>query len=665
VYDETANNVTASVFPIIDEHRPRLYVLPNLQELVWKAETAAGLDRCAMFLSPRLCSIHVEIGANFKRDKINSFLYDMSSRTRLTSFSFNSPTSLPDAFTELLARQDELERVVLNAPGALSSEVGRWASCLPYLKTLQLDLTGRSPIAVEGFFDEIHPRSGASTPSSIVSESTDSGVFSSGEYDFAELRKSALRLTGADLPSKASFSQLRRVQLAGEVGNIAVFFRHLSSPLTHIDLVVEDPPDNADWQDLSHLVCELFGDSLQSLTISASSASRYADLVRSTSRSEGPTKRLSLEHLSDLNKLVRLEIDLPESIAFLPADLDALADACPKLEVLRLCPLARFAPSTGGPKITLESLSLLTKRCKYLHTIAAVVNAAEASTATLNTQSFSSRSLLRLYLGGSWVNDPLPVAVLLSHMAPRLETLRFFQERNRVGFNEANAKNWQVVTDMLPYLQAVRKSEKSFAKPVPETSEKAVDATVQTFSKGVQCRPKVAVASVQCSPQLVDRGTQAVASTADMGTDATPHTADVGVDAKPVMVSMEVDATSPPELEEEEEAMETMEIDEDEVERQNKLLHLQILQQLYLLPSVVSLFTIVYQYMILYPMALPGKGLRTLRLTASSVTEYASRVSRRQPVLLAPEATESPQSDTLSELSMDTSALLNSVEVCA
>ncbi|KAF6766591.1 hypothetical protein DFP72DRAFT_867070 [Ephemerocybe angulata] len=610
VYDETANNVAASVFPIIDEHRPCLYILPNLQELVWKAETPAGLDRCAMFLSPRLRSIQIELGANFKKDKINNFLYDMSSRTKLASFSFNSPTSLPDAFTELIARQDALERVVLGAPGALSSGVGRWASNLPNLKALQLDLTGRSPIAVEGFFDEIHPRSGASTPDSIASN--DSGVFSSGEWDFAELRKSALRVTGG-FPSKTSFAQLRRVQLTGEVGNIAVFFKHLSSPLTHIDL--------------------LYGDTLQSLRISATSASRFADLVRSTSRSDPPSKRLSLEHLSDLSKLNRLEIDPPGVH-------HALADACPKLEVLRLCPLARFGSNSGGPRITLESLSLLTKRCKYLHTIGAVVNAVEASPATLLSPAFSSRSLLRLYLGGSWISDPLQVAVLLSHMAPGLETLRHFQERNRVGFNEANAKSWQAVTDILPHLQAVRKAEKSFAKPIPETTEKAVDATVQTVSRAIQCRPRMASTSVQCTPQLVDREVHAVATSAEVAIDAT----------QPEMVSMEIDATSPPESEAEEDSdtMETMDIDEDEIEAQNRLVSIQILQQLYLLPSIIGFFTVFYRYLIEYPMAVPGMGYR--RLTG---LRRPAAVKARESVVLNPKE-ESLSDFSVAEIPLDT-----------
>ncbi|KAJ2932672.1 hypothetical protein H1R20_g4408, partial [Candolleomyces eurysporus] len=630
VYDETANNVAASVFSIIDEHRPCLYILPNLQDLVWRVETPAGLDRCAMFLSPRLRTIQVEVGANFKQDKIRNFLYDMSSRTKLTSFSFNSPTSLPDSFTELLARQDELERVFLVAPGALSAGVGRWVAGLPTLKTLQLDLTGRSPIAVEGFFDEIHPRSGASTPSSIAS--SDSG-FSSGEYDFAELRKSALRLTG-DLPSKGSFAQLRRVHLTGEVGNIAVFLKHLSSQLTHIDLNIEDPPDNADWQDLSYLICELFGDSLQSLRIGATSSARFVDSVRSASRGEAPSKRLSLEHLSDLTKLNRLEIDLPESIVFLPSDLDALADACPKLEVLRLCPFARFAPNTGGPRITLESLALLTKRCKYLHTIGAVVNACEASPATLKTQAFSSKSLLRLYLGGSWISDPLQVAILLSHMAPRLETLRHFQERNRVGYNEANAKSWQTVSDILPHLQAIRETEKSFARPIPETTEKAVDATVQTVSRAIQCRPRMSSISVQCTPKLVDRSVHATAKVSSVGVDATVSTAEVGVEAQPTMVSMEIDATEPVE---EEPKMETMDLGEEELKQAAMASH--ILQQLYLFPHIVGIFSLFYAYLVAVPLAVPRMGMR-------AIEGLPTLTKNRQPAFVETEPKLSTENET-------------------
>jgi hypothetical protein len=236
-YNEGASNVAPSIFQIFEEFRPRTYILPHLTELHWKAQTPAGLDRCALFLNPELRVVNLEIGSKFPQ--LNSFLADMSSRTKLTSFSFNSPTNLPEAFTELLLRQDMLEKVVLVAPGALSPGVGRWIGSLPRLKTLQLDLTGRSMIAVEGFFDELRSRSGDSTPSSVGS--TDSGVFSGDELDFSEIRKSALRLTG-DLRPKSSFAQLRKLLLTGEASNIAVFVKHITSPLTQLELVIEDPP---------------------------------------------------------------------------------------------------------------------------------------------------------------------------------------------------------------------------------------------------------------------------------------------------------------------------------------------------------------------------------------------------------------------------------------
>jgi len=75
-----------------------------------------------------------------------------------------------------------------------------------------------------------------------------------------------------------------------------VFLKHLDSNLiVHLDIVIEDPPDSADWQDLSSLICDYFSDTLQTLRISATASSKFADLVRSTSRAEPPTKRLSLE----------------------------------------------------------------------------------------------------------------------------------------------------------------------------------------------------------------------------------------------------------------------------------------------------------------------------------------------------------------------------------
>ncbi|EAU92726.1 hypothetical protein CC1G_01771 [Coprinopsis cinerea okayama7 len=647
-YDETANNVAASVFPILDEQRPYLYILPHLQEIIWKAETPAGLDRCSMFLTPELRTVHLELGANFKQQQVAAFLADMSSRSLLSSFSFSSPTSLPDSFTELLIRQENIEKIVLVAPGALSSGVGRWVSSLPKLKSLQLDLTGRSPIAVEGFFDEIHPRSGCSTPSSICS--TDSGIFSGEELDFAELRRSALRLTDY-LPSRESFAQLRRVQLTGEVGNIAVFLKHLSSPLAHLDLLIDDPPDNADWQDLCYLISEAFSDSLQTLKISANGATRYADLLRLSSRGEPASNRLSLKHLTDLTSLTRFEIDLPESIVFLPEDLEALAFACPRLEVLRLCPLARFAPNSTGPRITLENLSILTKRCKHLHTIAAVVQAAEGTPAIMESPSFASHSLVRLHVGHSWIGDPLQVAILLSHLAPRLENLRWFQEKNRPGFNEANAKSWQTACDMLPHIQRLRSLERSFARApppkYPKTANVGIDATPILVNRGVAATgPRMATMGIQCNPALVSRSVDAVKTSVSASVDATPPTCEMAVEAMPVMVSTEIDAT----VECESKGIDATPPPADE--KTQRILASSVLRQLYLVPSILGFFSFVYKYLITYPMAIPSRvGLQLLTATkypfAKREPNFSLVSSGTQVNSASPNQTEIPL-DTIS-----------------
>jgi hypothetical protein len=516
--------------------------------LTWKVETPANLDRCTMFFNPELQFLNLEVGSKFP--KLNDFLANMASRTKLKGFSFISPTTLPDAFTELLASQDGLEKVALVAPGALAPGIGRWVAALPHMKHLQLDLTGRSPIAVEGFFDELLPRSGDSTPSSIGSR--DSGVFSGEELDFTEIRKSALRLTG-DLPPKGSFTRLRKLQLTGEVANIAVFLKHLDSSLVHLELVIEDPPDNADWQDLSEMICSRFAKTLQSIRIIATPSSRFVDLVRSTSRAEPPTGRLSLEKFTGLSSLLRLEVDLPESVVFTPADIEAVAKACPRLEILKLCPLARFPPP-HSPKLTLDSLAHLTTRCKNLHTLAVVFNAGAFNERLLRSQEVCSPSLLRLHTGHSWASDPLQTSILLSHLMPKLELLKWFQEKNRVGFIEAHARSWQAVSETLPHIQTLRMMEKSFvATPPPpppqvviETSEKGVDATVLTVDQGVLALPELVDADVQCSPILVSIEVDATNDYSEISIDATPAVEEIGVGAQPVTVSTEVSAVESP-----------------------------------------------------------------------------------------------------------------------
>ncbi|KAG1757779.1 hypothetical protein EDB19DRAFT_1891474 [Suillus lakei] len=533
-YIESSPSVSPSIFAIIAENRPVQYILPHLQQLIWRVDTAAGLQRCTIFLNPELQSLVLEVSTRIPQ--LASFLADVCSTTQLSSFSFTSPTSLPDTFTDILRSHNTLEKLVLVAPGALSSGVGQWAASLPMLRVLELDLTGRSVIAVEGFFDDI-VASGASTPSDA---SSDSGVFSGDEIDFTEIRKSSLRLTG-DLRSGGVFTDLRQLSLTGEVANIAVFLKHLTSNLTHLELVIEDPPDMADWQDLSGLICERFSKSLLSLRINATGSSRFNELVRSTSRGGDPP------------------CHLPESVLFHNSDLQAVAQACPNIETLRLCPMARF-PASSGPSLTLEGVAVLTQGCKRLQTLALVLDAHTESEETFNSLDVSSRSLLRLHVGHSVVNDSLQTTILLSHLAPYLETIKWFHEKNRPGYVEANATGWQKVSDWLPHMQGMRLMERARAVHIatlkPETREQSVDATVTriTADKSLQAKPRLVQRYVQVSPKLVDRSTEAKPELVSMSIDATPSIMDTSVDATPAvshqsvsvrpnMVSTEVDAS--------------------------------------------------------------------------------------------------------------------------
>ncbi|KAK0198938.1 hypothetical protein F5146DRAFT_919984 [Armillaria mellea] len=545
-YNETINNVAVSIFPIFEQHRPRPFILPNLQQLVWKVDSPAGLERCSLFLNPELESLSLEIGARFP--ELNKFLADMSSRTKLKEFSYVSPAPLPDTFTDLLSPQKGLCKVVLMAPGALSPGVGRWIASLEELKVLQLDLSGRGVVAVEGFFDEVSPRSGVSTPSSVMT--TDSGVFSGEELDFSDHRKSALRLTG-DLRSKGSFATVRQLQLTGEVSNIAVFLRHLRSALTQLDLVIEDPPDMADWQDLSVLISERFGITLQSLRISGSGSSRYSELVRSTARAEAP-KRLPLGYFTSLPCLLRLDIDLPESTLFTKYDIWHVSTICPTVEEIRLCPLARFPVATGPPSLTLEDLAPLMANCPRLHTLSVVVNAKQRTSEVLSSRETSSASLLRLHVGHSWVGDTLHVTILLSHLAPHLETLKWFHEKNRPGYVEANARGWERVAEALPHLQNVRLSERLFATQAidkvesqvlqREFADKGINATVVTTECEVQVQPDVTETAVQFSPVLVDRMVDAKPRMRSISIGAIPETVDSAIQALPTTVDQSVEA---------------------------------------------------------------------------------------------------------------------------
>ncbi|KAJ7897117.1 hypothetical protein B0H14DRAFT_2676958 [Mycena olivaceomarginata] len=531
-YDELPNNVSTSIFPIFEEFRPTTYILPNLQHLTWKITSPDNLDRAALFLTPELQGLVLHLGGVGTRfSTLPAFLADLGSRMKLQSFSINSSVGLPDTFTELLLPQDRLEKLGVVAPGALSPAVGKWVASLPCLKSLQLDLSGRSLVAVNGFFREV--RSGASTPDSVESH-TDSGVFSGDEVDFTEIRKSLLDLTG-DAKQGTAFSALTQLQLTGQVASIVAFLTHLSSPLTQLDITIEDPPDAGDWRDLSAMIGEKFGSSLTSLRVAATLSSKFSDLIRSTSRSAPAQSRLSLEHLSPLPVLRTFSIDLPESICFTPIDIAHLADMAPNMEEVRLCPLARFAATP--PQLTLESLAPLVKNCRRLYSLAVVINAKPGAA----EPSASSNSLIWLHVGHSWVADTLQVGILLSQFAPYLETIKWFTERNRPGFIEANARAWQKREVVVEYVEV--------AAPRPPMTDKAVDATVLTVDCEVDATPPnsgcVSVA-IDATPQTVERHVEAIPETTEMQVDATRQTAEAQVDAVPRTAETQVDATTEP-----------------------------------------------------------------------------------------------------------------------
>ncbi|KAJ7751234.1 hypothetical protein DFH07DRAFT_1032735 [Mycena maculata] len=541
-YDEISNNVSASIFPILEEGRPRKYLLPNLQHLTWRVTSPDNLDRASLFLNPELQGLVLHLGAAGTRfPTLPAFLADVGSRMKLKTFSINYSVSLPETFTDLFLSQDELERLTVVAPGALSPTIGKWIASLPRLKSLQLDLSNRSLVAVDGFFSQL--RSGDSTPNSVESH-TDSGVFSGEEVDFTEIRKSLLDLTGDG--RKGAFPVLTQLQLTGQASNVAAFLTHLSNPLTQLELVIEDPPDAEDWRDLSSVICERFGSSLTSLRVGATLSSKFGDLVRSTSRTAPAPSRLSLEHLSFLPVLRTISVDLPESVIFIDADIEHLAASCPNLEEVRLCPLARFS-AANPPQLSLEGLAPLMRDCRRLNTLAVVINAKGGSA----EGSASSKSLNWLHVGHSWVTDTLQVAILLSHLAPHLETIKWFTERNRPGFVEANARSWQKVSDILPHLQNLRLTERRAVAPQkevvveyvhvvaprPMVSDKAIDATVVVVNRAVEVKPSTAESSVQAFPSTNNR---------DRETQASPACVSIAIDAAPRTVETEVDATPEP-----------------------------------------------------------------------------------------------------------------------
>ena len=347
-YEEGAHNVPTSIFPVFEGRSPRQWILPNLTHLVWKCDTPAGLDRGKIFLNPGLQSLTLEIGHKFSN--LSDFLAVLSTRTRLNAFSFSSLGKLPEDFSRVMVHQDLLESVSIVAPGALDAKVGKWVSELPELRSLKLDLMGQSMSSVEGFFDEIAPGSGWSTPDS--GGSRDSGVFS--ELDFTEIKKTTAFGGFTGEARRGACPQLRQLHLTGQVGNIVTFLKQLAGHIHTLELAIEDPPEGQAWQDLCAVVCDKLSGSLRSLRILSAAPVRQMELPRSPGRFQDPTsRRLSLSHFTSLPKLTEFEIDLPESVIFDNSDIIHLATICPAIEVLKLCPQARWPTHLPPPSITL------------------------------------------------------------------------------------------------------------------------------------------------------------------------------------------------------------------------------------------------------------------------------------------------------------------------
>ncbi|KAI0830551.1 hypothetical protein BC628DRAFT_1354460 [Trametes gibbosa] len=543
-YNEGAGNIHPTILPLLDEHKPVPFLLPYLTTLTWKVESAASLERVRMFLGPRVQAVTLEAGT--RSAKLNDVLAEIAGHAGLTAFAFTLHTNLPDDFTQTFAGNAALEKVALTAPGALAPTVGKWAAGLPELQTFAVDLSARTTTAVEGFFEEISPGSGYSTPGSIGG--TDSGVFSGDEFDFSEVRKAAVRLT-RDGPRRGAFAKLSNLTLTGDASNLATFLRHLTSPLAQLDLVMEDPPAALDWHEVCTIISDHFSDTLQSLRINATSASRFGELVRATSRGgDLPMRELPLTYLSRLPRLWRLEIDLPESIIFREQDITHIARICPNIEVLKLCPFARFPLTGPAPPLTLENIVPLTRDCHRLHTLGLVVNAAELKNDDVYaTRVVCSRALLRLQVGHSWVQNPLQTAVLLSHLTPYLETLKFFNEKNRAGTIEANVLAWQRVAEFLPHIQHIRLAERKLQPPPapyvpPPKADKSINATVSTMDVGVSAHPEVVEFAVQAEPDLVDFGVQIEPERAEVSIDATPVYVEVEIMAVPDMCEQSIDA---------------------------------------------------------------------------------------------------------------------------
>ena len=454
-------------------------------------------------------------------------------------------------------------------PSVITPPVGRWLSSLQGLKSLQVDVADRSDSTVSTFFNR--------TPRSILSPGSSSRSSSGNSSPSPSKIDGSMVIV--DMRAFEQFPYLQHVNITGDITTVTTFLSNLNSPLQSIELALDEPKKEKEWRNLWSTISHQFGHTLRSLCVSASGASRFQDLIRATARGENSARRLSLYGLQDLHQLIRLELDLPESKVFLNEDLKHLSAACPNLEVAKLCPLSRWPQNHGAPKTTLVGLVPLVSKCRRLHTLQMPLNATGTSDDNIFNLAFSSSSLVRLHVGHSWISDSLQAAILLSHLAPRLESLKWFHERNRPGYIEANNVAWQKVSEILPQLQRLRMHERNQAQVVisqalsPQIQPRSItppppppppiprprfdspkvakeSKCIQTDSVvkknfSMQAQPTLRHKSVSVRAVLCHTSVDATPCTVDSEVDAVPIVQDEGVDARPTMVEQAIETETP------------------------------------------------------------------------------------------------------------------------
>jgi hypothetical protein len=220
-------------------------------------------------------------------------------------------------------------------------------------------------------------------------------------------------------------------------------------------------------------------------------------------------------------------------------------------------------------------------------------------------------------VGHSWVNDPVQVTILLSHLAPRLETLKWFHEKNRPGYVEANAKGWQQVSDNLPHLQKLRLWERQASTqiiPVPPKSDKIIDATVKTVDRGVMVKQPTQECAIQFSPSLVSRMVEAKPTSISMAIDATPSTSEIGVLASPSKTNQSVGVSPSVVSIAVGSAISTTDKSTEAVDEKRARM-LPNLPAYFVLPMVYGLLSLAHRVLVSYPLYYPLRIMNLLLAT--------------------------------------------------